>query len=297
MPTNNNPALDVELVVPTDTETKVLNRIINPAYLKKSEMSNSDRGFLNALILRRQPRKCVELGVSAGGSSVLMLNAIKDIAGAKLYSHDYCTEYYRNPKLKSGFLVDEYPELKNQWKLYTGGLALRFLDEIGRDIDFCLIDTMHLNPGEILDFLMILPYLKNGAMVVFHDINMHASAKLKLWWRITNNLLISAIRGQKFIPGGFFQGNKELAQFPNIGAVEIDESTRQNLFGIFNLLTIYWPYLPPKIDEEEIYAHFRKYYSEFYLSYLQTVFTYHREVAKKGRDTLAYRIAEKLKVM
>jgi hypothetical protein len=260
-------------------------------------MSNSDREFLNALILRRRPQKCLELGVSAGGSSVLMLNALKDIADAKLYSHDYCPEYYRNPKLKSGFLVDEYPELKKPWRLYTGGLVLRFLDEIGQNIDFCLIDAMHLNPGEILDFLMILPYLKSGALVVFHDIHLHASANVRQWWRITNNLLISAIHGQKFIPGGFFQGNKELAQFPNIGAVEIDENTRRNIFGLFNLLTIYWPYLPPQTDEEQIYAHLHKHYAEFYLNYLQTVFAYHRTVAKKGRETPAYWIAEKLKVM
>ncbi|GBR76462.1 hypothetical protein NO2_1004 [Candidatus Termititenax persephonae] len=239
----------------------------------------------------------MELGVAAGGSSVLMLNALKDFSAARLYSHDYCLGYYRNPKLKSGYFVDQYAELKKQWTLYTGGLVCRFLDQIGGDIDFCLIDTMHLNPGEILDFLMILPYLKNGAMVVFHDINMHASANLRLWWRITNNTLLSAISGKKFIPGGFFQGNKELAQFPNIGAVEISANTHENLFEIFNLLTIYWPYLPSKIDEAEIYVHFRKYYAEFYLSYLQTVFTYHREVARKGRETLAYRIAEKLRVM
>jgi hypothetical protein len=36
-------------------------------------------------------------------------------------------------------------------------LALRFMDTIDGEIDFCFIDTAHVNPGEIFDVLMVLP--------------------------------------------------------------------------------------------------------------------------------------------
>ena len=33
-----------------------------------------------------------------------------------------------------------------------------------------MIDSAHYEPGEIIDFLMVLPFLKEEALVSFHDI-------------------------------------------------------------------------------------------------------------------------------
>jgi predicted O-methyltransferase YrrM len=59
--------------------------------------------------------------------------------------------------------------MKN-WSLFKGDLATAFLEKIGNDIDMVFIDTVHYQPGEILDFLMVLPFLKEEAIVIFHDI-------------------------------------------------------------------------------------------------------------------------------
>ena len=59
--------------------------------------------------------------------------------------------------------------MKN-WSLFKGDLATEFLEKIGNDIDMVFIDTVHYQPGEILDFLMVLPFLKEEAIVIFHDI-------------------------------------------------------------------------------------------------------------------------------
>lgn len=56
--------------------------------LEKSEMSEHERRFLNGIIRELKPEKILEVGVSAGRSSVIILNAIKDIEDAKLYSID-----------------------------------------------------------------------------------------------------------------------------------------------------------------------------------------------------------------
>ena len=44
------------------------------------------------------------------------------------------------------------------------------MENIGKGIDMAFFDTVHFEPGEILDFLMVLPFLKEEAIVIFHDI-------------------------------------------------------------------------------------------------------------------------------
>ena len=65
-----------ELFFPSDEENKVLHSL-DKTYTSVSEMTNEEREFLNGIILRNKPVKLLEVGVSAGGSTVIMLNAIK----------------------------------------------------------------------------------------------------------------------------------------------------------------------------------------------------------------------------
>jgi len=267
---------NIALFTPTKEENEILEKLNSTGkYAKASEMSVEEREFLNGLIGRNKPKKLLELGVSSGGSSVIMLNAIYELPDTKLYSIEYLPYWYKNKNKKVGFVVDEYPHLKNQWSLFTNGLALNFMDEIGDEIDFCLIDTMHTNPGEILDFLMVLPYLKEGAIVVFHDTNLHTAGKM-YQWHVTNNLLISAIVGTKILQGNF---NKKMActkvAFPNIGAIEITKETKEYLYNLFNLLTLKWDYLPNKTEQLEILRFFSRYYNAYFIDYMKQIFDYH----------------------
>jgi hypothetical protein len=52
----------------------------------------------------------------------------------------------------------------NKWTLYIGTLTSQVIETIGNDIDFVFIDTMHITPGEMLDWLMVLPFLKEEAI-------------------------------------------------------------------------------------------------------------------------------------
>jgi hypothetical protein len=238
------------------------------------------------LLLRNKPEKLLEVGVAAGASAIVMLNAIKDNPNAALYSIDYAESYIRDTKQRSGYFVDNYPELKNKFHLYTGGLALRFLDEIGGGIDFCFIDTVHSNPGEILDFLFVLPYLKDDALVVFHDTKLQTNIAMSLnKWEITNNLLISAIFGKIMIQGNFsrsadeveYPSEKGITYFPNITAVRLCKETKEHLCSIFNLLTIKWEYCPSIDEEKEIISFFSRFYSKYYIDYMKDVFCYERK--------------------
>ena len=140
-----------------------------------SEMSYKERCFLNGIIRQNKPKKILEVGVSAGGSSAVILNSIKDCDEARLYSVDYSERWYRDNSKRTGFVIDsQFSHLKDKWQLYTGGTAAKFIEQIGGDIDLCLIDTVHANPGEFLDFLIVLPYLKKNAIVVLHDTCLYA---------------------------------------------------------------------------------------------------------------------------
>ena len=58
-----------------------------------SEMEENEKFFLSGLIHLFKPAKILELGVSSDGGSAIILNAIRDIDGAKLFSFDACKEW------------------------------------------------------------------------------------------------------------------------------------------------------------------------------------------------------------
>lgn len=254
-----------------------------------SEMTLSERLFLTGLVSKYKPKKVLEVGVAAGASSVIMLDALKQIPDSKLYSIDYSTEHYYIPGKKTGFCVEELrPEALSDWKLYTGALSAEFMDEIGDGIDFCLIDTMHIQPGEILDFLMVFPYLKKNAVVVFHDISLQCSTFDNRC--DCNCMLYSAIKGLKILPK-----THEDYLFPNIGAIELAEDLSENIFDIFNLLLIKWKY---EINEKD-YAVLLKSFSRFYDKYLVNIFVksleYNNQNLADLRNELKYPIRKLIK--
>lgn len=234
-----------------------INDILNIKLVQEktiSEMTYLERCFLNGIIIQTKPKKILELGVSAGGSSAIILNAIKDFDNAKLYSVDYNKKWYMDNSKDVGFIIDEkFSNLKNKWKLYTGGTAAKFMEEIGGEIDLCLIDTMHINPGEFLDFLIVLPYLKKNAILILHDIALHHNNKVS----VTNGILFSCLKGKKLsFNEGFWN------KYANIGAVILDENVKDNILDYLYLLTLPWEYLPTDNDIWECQKLFSKHYKQ-----------------------------------
>ena len=250
----------MEITKPEKFENEIvdeINDILNIKLVPErtiSEMTYLERCFLNGIIRQAKPKKILELGVSAGGSSAIILNAIKDFDNTKLYSVDYNKKWYIDNSKDVGFIIDEkFSNLKNKWKLYTEGTAAKFMEEIGGEIDLCLIDTMHANPGEFLDFLIVLPYLKKNAILILHDIALHHTYK----FCITNGILFSCLNGNKL---SFNEGLWN--RFANIGAVILDENVKDNILDYLYLLTLPWEYLPTDNDIYECQKLFSKNYGE-----------------------------------
>lgn len=260
-----------EIIDSTKEEISILNSI-DDYYVKYSEMSQHDRDFFNSVLLRKKPKKILEIGVAKGASSVIILNAIKDIESAHLYSCDYSEDCYNLSGKKTGFVVDNYPDLAEKQTLYTGGLTSDFIDEIGGDIDLCFIDTMHVCPGEILDFLLIYPYLKPDATIILHDINLQMVKSNYPNFHATN-ILFSVLSGKKLLPPLVSHESSLVTdKLPNIGAIELNSDI--NILDLFTVLGIRWSYRLKSEEIKNIKKHFARFYDEYLLKYFDEILLY-----------------------
>ncbi len=66
-------------------------------------MSFTDRSFLNRIIRKLKPKKVLEIGVADGGSSLIILNAFKDVHGSFLYSSDFSEKIYEDNSKLTGY--------------------------------------------------------------------------------------------------------------------------------------------------------------------------------------------------
>lgn len=62
-------------VEPFNEPSNILNRIDNS--IQKTEMSDSERGFLCGLLREHKPKKIVEVGVAEGGTTAVILECIR----------------------------------------------------------------------------------------------------------------------------------------------------------------------------------------------------------------------------
>lgn len=272
-----------------DYATEVLDEIEARLEPARSEMTHVERLFLNGVIRYFKPRKILEIGVAAGASSAVILNAIKDIDGAKLYSADLSEQYYREKDKPTGYVVSQFfPELisLNKWELKTGKLIYEFIDDIGDGVDLCFIDTVHARPGEILDYLMVMPYLSPKCVIVLHDVAYHTHLGKDQGGPC--GLLFSVLRGEKYSLKVEGSGYDNL--LPNIGAVVCDDVNWTDSFSVFNLLSLRWEYTVPPLAIKDIRTFLSRHYSERELYWFDASYAnqlaqdqFKTEQAKKSR--------------
>ena len=236
-------------------------------------MWRNQREFLNGVVRKFRPKKLLEIGVRFGGSSILILNAIRDIQDAHLYSIDI------DGNGDIGKCVhNHFPELRKKWTLYKGSVAANYMEEIGNEIDLAFIDTAHFEPGEILDLLQILPFLKDGAVVLFHDIShqiSHSGEKgTRQEW--APYIIFNILRGQKFYPSG----NRFFAH--DIGAVLLEKNQKRYVHDYFRALGGQWSYYPKSEHIELIRQLFRKYYDDLCLKMFEEIISFEKDFVENN---------------
>lgn len=219
------------------------------------EMTEFESAFLCGLLKKFRPKKIVEVGVAAGGTTAIILECLENI-GQKysMVSIDISKDFHLNKQLKTGFLAkDTKKDLKvGTHKFYFDTVLPLLIDNIGGDIDFLILDTAHILPGEVIDFLIALPYLKENAVVCLHDISecqTHPNANFLFQHATT--ALFAAVHADKILNfasfisngGDIINGNLSV-HYPNIAAFQINENTLKNIENVFLTLVLRWRYLP-----------------------------------------------------
>ena len=236
----------------------------------------------NIVIRKFKPKKCLEIGVAHGGSSVIILNAIKDIRDSFLISLDLNERLFNNKAKETGYIVKEnFPELTKKWKLFKGEQPHKFLDKLNLKFDFLFLDTAHFTPGEIINIIEVLPFLKDYTIVVLHDIIFHFYATNYFKgakFTPTQIYLMSSLNGEKIYM------NKEIR---NIGAVILYPHQEKYYLNYFLLLLSFWEEIPTDNQINDLRKFIKKYYkNEKYLNIFNLAVKKNKRYNKKFNEVL-----------
>lgn len=228
------------------------------------EMTENEMAFICGLVKKHTPHKIVEVGVAAGNTTCVLLECIKQLEiDTKLFSVDVRETYYRDETKITGYVVEEKFE-KNDRKnhiLYRGKLLPEVIEKIGHGIDMIILDTMHRIPGEILDFILCLPYLSKNSIIVLHDICFNQIRDIKksdIREIICTNALFSAAVGDKYLN----EDTDNLGGASNIGAIQVDADTMKYIENVFLVMLLNWSYMPGE-SELNLYGEiYQKHYSQ-----------------------------------
>ena len=210
-----------------------------PSYID-TDMTLNERHFVSGLIKLFAPCQILEIGVAGGGNTVNILHTIKDMESsltsidiAEIFNHPFV-----GPLEVGGFVKQEFDYLSsNKWQLLTGKDPAERMEDLNRKFDMVIIDTAHVHPIETLNFLSVLPFLNENAVVILHDVSlfMDTVKKYNEVSCIATRVLMSCVCADKYSPE--FKG---FGGYTNIVAFQISEDTRKYIRNVFDSLMIPW---------------------------------------------------------
>ncbi len=140
------------------------------AYGSQGVMGALDCATLYALTRWRRPAVVVESGGFVGMSSAFLLKALIDegVTTAKLYSIEWSED------CDQGALIPD--ELRSQFVPLRGKVEdFARSDELPSSIDMFLHDSSHSYRHMLWEFRQFWPRLRDGDLLVSHDVNMNAA--------------------------------------------------------------------------------------------------------------------------
>jgi len=265
-------------------ETDIYNRIKKKLLdFPCDGMQKNQREFLNGVVRRFKPKKILEIGVREGCASSIMLNAIQDMNDSHLYSIDI-----DNSDFIGKCVYNLFPNYLSKWTIYKGNIAVNFMEQIGKDIDMVFIDSAHLEPGEILDFIIVLPFLSEEAVIVMHDIanQITATRRFKDWLGGRNEwapyIIFNSIRGKTYLPSG----SNLLTH--DIGAKKLYINQKIYFQDYFRALGGQWQYFPKEKYINDMYKYFKRYYDCDCLNIFNEAVDFNRKFVKQNPKNNIY---------
>lgn len=176
---------------------------------------------------------------------------------------------------------------KFRHSFFLGKPLPEVINVIGDSIDFVILDTVHALPGEMLDFLTIFPYLRNGACIVLHDIaNNHYGRHSNAF---ATQILLNSVIAERYV----MKDQSRLYKYPNIGAFVLTDNTEMSIPSIFGNLLVSWSYKLPDDMYQVYYNHFTRLYGEEYAEFFRMTYCLQEEMVvklKKERQVIIDRV-------
>lgn len=229
---------------------------------KNAMMSRNEHGFLSGLIKQLRPQKILEVGIGYGGTTSMILKTLELVGSeCELFSIDLNSKY-RGTDV--GFMLKNViPPHFVKHSIIIGKLLKDIIQQVGGNIDLVILDTSHNIPGEILEFLTVLPFMSEHGIVVLHDValcNKMAIHKIKTGRalrKICPKILFTSVSGEKYYD---FNG-VDNTNISNIAAFKITDDTWNNIEDMFLSLSHLWYYGLTNEDIESYREYFSRHYS------------------------------------
>ena len=129
-------------------------------------------------------------------------------------------------------------------------------------------------PGELLNLIEALPFLKEKAIMLLHDIIWHFSAGIKIY--PSNIYLFSNIRGDKIL----LKKNKN--GIGNTGLIILHPNQNKYYINYFLLLLCFWEYIPSDRHINDMKSFIQKYYNNnLYLQIFENAVIKNKRFSKR----------------
>ncbi len=280
---------------------EILNEVPKEWTIERRQVRDFDQALICGIIRERKSKKIVEIGIAEGGTTAVIAKAVSMLElDSRIYGVDLSRKLYYDDRYESGCICSYFND-KYGWdkmvSILTGRTIAGQLERIGKGIDLVFIDSAHVLPGELLDFLAILPYLSKDAVVLVHDVSLNylgilegTSDIIAVKKSVATKILLGTVCADKYT----FLNDKD--EFINIGCFQITEDTYKNVRDIFWMLSMTWEYMPEKsvLDEYHniIKLHYDKELLRIYNAVVSSNLFIHEKMLEEAEKRQRYKVKD-----
>lgn len=225
-----------------------------------------------------------------GGGTAIIVECLDELGiETEMFSVDISEQYYREESYTCGYrakeIIQESKCVKHSFLL---GQSIPYvIEQIGDGIDFLVLDTSHILPGELLDFITILPFLKDSCIVVMHDVNAgHYHGDMR---EIATCLLFSGVSSKDKYR--MRDASSNMFSFSNIAAFSVDRSTRERIEDVVSLLLNPWSYTLSEAEKKQYLKIIELFYNDEIVSVIRRCFLlqdnfFVKQLITRGENTM-----------